>query len=77
MKCTATTLRAHLYEMLDHVAQTGQPVEITRDGVELCLMRQPKKTKKRKMVRTLPALIVGDPDALIHVEWPWNEGRDL
>ena len=77
MKRTATDLRAHLYEVLDHVAETGQPVEITRGGVELCIVRKEKVTKAKKRPRTLPTLIVGNPDALIHMEWPWSEGRDL
>jgi hypothetical protein len=77
MKQTATSLRAHLYEVLDHVAKTGQPVEILRDGVELSIVRKERAKEPRKVPRTLPHLIVGDPDELIHVEWPWSEGRDL
>jgi len=76
MKRTATDLRAHLYQVLDHVAKTGQPAEITRHGVDLCIVRKEKALKKRKP-RTLPDLIVGDPDALIHIEWPWSAGKDL
>ncbi len=76
MKRTATDLRAHLYEVLDHVAKTGRPVNVVRDGVELSIVRR-EPVKKAKAPRTLPNLIVGDPDDLIHVEWPWSEGRDL
>lgn len=72
MKRTATDLRAHLYEVLDHVARTGEPVEITREGVELCIVRKEKKsTRRRGARRTLRDLIVGDPGSLVHVEWPW------
>lgn len=78
MKRTATDLRAHLYEVLDHVAKTGQPVEIVRGGVELCIVRKEKAPKKKERApRILSDLIVGDPDALIHVEWPWARGEDL
>jgi hypothetical protein len=77
MKRTATDLRAHLYEVLDHVAKTGRAVEVTRGGVELCIVRKDKSQKKKRSPRTLPELIVGDPDELIHVEWPWNKGKDL
>ncbi len=76
MKRTATDLRAHLYETLDHVAETGSTVEITRNGVDLCIIRKDKRPKKLE-VRTIPNLIVGDPDSLVHVEWPWNRGSDL
>ncbi len=77
MKRTATDLRAHLYEVLDQVARTGLPVEITRNGVDLAIVRRDKVPKTRKVPRTLPNLIVGDPEELIHQTWPWNEGRDL
>jgi hypothetical protein len=44
---TATDLRAHLYEVLDYVATTGRPVEISRGGVELCIVRKEKTAKRR------------------------------
>lgn len=73
MKRTATDLRAHLYEVLDHVAKTGRPVEVMRGGVELSIIRA--KPARRRVARKLPKLIAGDPDALIHIEWPWDAGR--
>lgn len=69
-------MRAHLYEVLDHVAATGEPVNIQRGDVELCIVRKSAVKRPRKK-RVLRDLIVGDPDELIHVEWPWSEGRDL
>jgi prevent-host-death family protein len=77
MRRTATDLRAHLYEVLDHVAKTGEPVHVTRGGVELCIVRKSAAPKKRKKPRVVSQLIVGDPDALVHLEWPWSQGRDL
>jgi hypothetical protein len=77
MKRTATDLRANLYQVLDHVAATGEVVYVTRGGVELCITRKEQAPPRKKKPRTLPDLIVGDPDALVHIEWPWNEGRDL
>ena len=79
MKRSATDLRAHLYEVLDHVAKTGEPAYVTRAGVELCIVRKEtvSKAKPKKRPRTLQNLIEGDPDALVHVEWPWTQGRDL
>ncbi len=76
MKRTPTDLRAHLYEVLDHVAATGEPVEIDRGGVALRIVRAEPTRKKRKKPRTLPDLIVGDPDDLVHIEWPWNQAAD-
>ena len=77
MKRTATDLRAHLYEVLDHVARTGQPVEITRNGVELAIVRRDEVPKKKRKPRTLPNLIVGDPDDLVHIDWSSSWSRDL
>lgn len=36
-------------------------------------MRAETVRKKRSKPRTLPDLIVGDPDDLVHIEWPWNQ----
>ena len=77
MKRTATDLRAHLYEVLDHVARTGLPVEVTRGGVDLAIVRRSKPPARTKAPRTLPKLIASDPDDLVHLEWPWTAGRDL
>jgi hypothetical protein len=78
MERTPTDLRAHLYEALDHVASTGEVIEINRNGVALCIMRKPVAENARKSAKapkTLPNLIVGDPDDLINLQWPWNAGR--
>ena len=77
MRKTATDLRAHLYAVLDHVAKTGETVEIVRSGVELCIVRKESVRKRKNASRSLPNLIVGDPDELVHMEWPWGEGNDL
>ena len=78
MKRSATELRANLYATLDHVAKTGEPVEIMRGGIELWIVRKDAPVKApKKNPRTLPNLIAGDPADLVHTQWPWNEGRDL
>ena len=75
MKRTPTDLRANPHATLDHVATTGERVELERGGVQLRIIRVEVATAKRRPRRSLPGLIVGDPDDLIHTEWPWNEGR--
>jgi len=72
MKRTATDLRAHLYEVLDQVARTGEPVEVVRGGVELAIVRRKAAPRRRRVPWTIPGLIIRDPDDLIHVEWPWG-----
>ncbi len=76
MKKTATDLRAHLYEILDHVATTGEPVDITRGGVELSIVRRAAARRARKKPRVISDLIVGEPDDIVHVEWPWSKMSD-
>jgi len=78
MKRTATDLRADLYRILDHVAESGEPVEVVRGDVTLCIIRKGDAPRKRKpSPRTLPKLIVGNPDDLVHMEWPWRKGKGL
>jgi hypothetical protein len=77
MKRTATDLRAHLYEILDHVAKTGEPVEIKRGEVELCIVRKESRSAPKRKPRVIPDLVVGNPDDLVHISWTWNQGTDL
>jgi hypothetical protein len=70
---TASKLRANIYRMLDEVLETGQPLEIERNGKVLVIA--PKE--ERSIWDRLPCregFIVGDPDELIHVDWSseWN-----
>jgi hypothetical protein len=77
MKRTATDLRAHLYEVLDHVAKTGEPVHVQRGDVELSIVRRDPRSLPKRKPRTIARLVVGNPDDLVHVEWPWSRGKGL
>lgn len=64
----ATRLRSDLYRVLDHVLQTGEPVEVERkDGVIRLVPVVPASKLDRLVPR--PDAIVGDPEALVHVDW--------
>lgn len=70
---TASKLRANIYRMLDEVLETGQPLEIERNGKTLVIA--PKEAQS--IWDRLPqreGFIVGDPDELIHIDWSseWN-----
>jgi hypothetical protein len=73
MPVSATQLRANVYRLLDEVLETGQPLEIQRNGKVLVIA--PKETGSiwDRLPRREGA-IVGDPDELIHVDWSseWN-----
>ena len=64
----ATQLRADLFRVLDRVLETGEEVEIERNGRLLRIA--PKKAPRGwdRLVEREGA-IKGDPDDLVHVEW--------
>jgi hypothetical protein len=70
---TASKLRANIYRMLDEVLETGQPLEIERNGKTLVIAPKEEKSIWDRLPRR-EGFIVGDPDELIHVDWSseWN-----
>jgi hypothetical protein len=70
---TASKLRANIYRMLDEVLETGQPLEIERNGKILVIAPRVERSIWDRLPRR-EGFIVGDPDALIHVDWSseWN-----
>lgn len=70
---TASKLRANIYRMLDEVLETGQPLEIERNGKTLVISPKEKQSIWDRLPRREGA-IVGDPDELIHIDWSseWN-----
>jgi hypothetical protein len=79
MKTTATTLRANLYKLLDQVAETGMPIDITRNGVELSLVRKPKKKKLKPISqrRFFSKLISCSDEELFKDHYTWTAGKGL
>jgi len=72
MTLSATRLRADLYRVLDDVARTGKPVSIERNGTVLRIVRAPRLRRRKRRTVTLKnrrGVLVGDPDALIHIDW--------
>ncbi len=76
MALTASKLRANVYRLLDEVLETGEPLEIERNGKVLVI--SPKSAEEEGSIwDRLPrreGFIVGDPDELIHIDWSseWN-----
>lgn len=70
---TASKLRANIYRMLDEVLETGQPLEIERNGKTLVIAPKEEQSIWDRLPRREGA-IVGDPDELIHIDWSseWN-----
>ena len=70
---TASKLRANIYRTLDEVLETGQPLEIERNGKILVIAPKEEQSIWDRLPRREGA-IVGDPDELIHIDWSseWN-----
>lgn len=72
MKITATTLRSELYQILDRVLETGEPVEVTRRAGTVVikpLVSERRAKPRGGKARGNPNLVVGNPDDLIHFDW--------
>lgn len=67
MAISATRLRQNLYNILDQVIETGVPVEIERRGRRLRIVAAETAGKLDRLQRR--AVIKGDPEALVHVDW--------
>ncbi len=76
MTISVTKLRANLYEIVDRVIETGVPVEIERKGERVRLEPAKPKSKLQKLAKN-PDTIVGDPEAIVHMDWSaeWSAGR--
>lgn len=77
MKISATRLRQNLYNILDEVLETGQPVEIERKGRVLRIVPE-KQGSIFDRLEEHPDAIVGDPEELVHRDWSssWKGARD-
>jgi len=73
MAITASKLRADVYRLLDQVLESGQPLEIKRNGKILVIAPKEEQSIWDRLPRR-KGFIVGDPDELIHVDWSseWN-----
>ncbi len=76
MKITASKLRQDIYNILDRVLESGEPIEIVRDGKSLKIVPQagPSKRSKRKRHRRV---MVGNPEDFVHIDWlqEWSESK--
>jgi len=68
MPVTASQLRQDVYQLLDRVLETGEPLEIVRKGRTLRLIADPLKPRL-DLIRPDVDLIVGDPEDLVGLGW--------
>jgi antitoxin (DNA-binding transcriptional repressor) of toxin-antitoxin stability system len=75
MRVTASQLRADVYNLLDKVLETGEPIEIERGGQLLRIVA----ARAGSWVDRLPVregVVVGDPEDLVSLDWSsqWEPG---
>ncbi len=65
---TISRLRADLYRVIDQILETGEPIEIERNGRRLRIV--PAEAASRlAALRPHPDYLSGDPESLVHVDW--------
>lgn len=71
MALTASKLRENVYRILDQVLETGEPVEITRGGKKVKIVRAEEELSNRKLDRLAkrPEALLTDPEELVHLDW--------
>lgn len=67
MTITSTKLRENIYQILDAVLETGEPVEIRRKGRTLRIVPDPPEERLARLRRR--PTIVGDAGDLVHLDW--------
>ena len=77
-KCTVTQLRNNIYQLMDQVIKTGEPLYIERHGKKLMLssMSGAQGSKLKKLVPHHS--IQGSPDDLVQLKvYQWKEEEHL
>lgn len=76
---TPSQLRQNIYRLIDHVVDTGEPLEIHRKGHTLRLVLDEPGLDRLGAIHTNPAVIVGDPEDLVSLDWSgeWDTDRQV
>jgi prevent-host-death family protein len=68
IRLTASRLRQDIYQVLDKVLDTGEPVEIVRRGRRLRIIAVTEPAAMDTLPER-PDFIVGDPEDLVQLDW--------
>lgn len=76
---TLSQLRQNVYRLIDHVLDTGEPLEINRKGRRLRLVLDEPQGDRLAAIHTNPNAIVGDPEELVSLDWSgeWDADRQI
>lgn len=75
MLYTASAVRADIYNLLDHVLETGEPLLIERGGRMLRVVPDQPQSWVDRLPRR-EGVVAGDPDDLVSIDWSqdWRPG---
>lgn len=65
---SVSRLRADLYRLLDHVLETGIPLEVERNGKRLRIVPVENGDRLARL-KPHPEYLNADPESLVHLDW--------
>ena len=68
MLLTASKLRENVYRVLDQILETGEPVEIERNGRRLRITADDPPSRFDRLVPR-PEVAIGDTEDFVHLDW--------
>jgi hypothetical protein len=68
MILTASKLRESIYRVLDHALETGEMIEIERNGRRLRIVPDEPRNRLDRLVYR-PDVIVGDSEDFVQLDW--------
>ena len=69
MKVSVTQLRADVYNLLDHVTATGEPIEIERKGQRLRIIAVKPPSRLQRLKANKEKLWIGDRRDVFNIDW--------
>jgi hypothetical protein len=70
-----TELRKNIYSILDQVLETGEPIQIERNGRVLTIEPDKRPSKLSRLKKR--KIVVGDPQGIVHADWSGEWKDDL
>ncbi len=75
MLITASELRGNIYQLLDKVLETGEPLEIVRKGRLVRIVADEKPSRVASLVKH--DCLNGDMEDIVHLDWAKEWHADL
>ena len=69
MKVSLTRYRSDVYNLLDHVAATGEPIEIERKGQRLRIIAVKPSSRLQRLKANKEKLWIGDRRDIFKINW--------